>query len=275
MTSGRRAMRWITTSALLTLFAASGAHAITIVPPVTVDDYTVSMQVRAAHNGYPPDPGVVHSSDQLGSLSLGFGFGVEAFGLPEPSLFADVSVDPSTSGGSGAELTVYYEVVGPPGADVPVVVTGTLEAGTVMLTGATGDSVAQIERADCLNTGCSITSGLANFAECSIGLCDQTVAGTLLHFNVLSNTEFGLYFLDGVTIQNTGSDLATGFAAIDPVVSFDPNFSDAGEFQIFLSDGIGNGGTGGGTVPEPGTFALAGIALTAATILRRRQSPLR
>lgn len=270
MTSGSRSTGLLLASTLLMFFAASGAHAITI-PPVTVDDYTVSMQYRDALNTYPPDPGVSASSDQLGSLSLGVCCGVEVLGIPEPFLFTDWSTVPGRISGAGAQLTVYVEVAGPLNVYVPLVVTGTLEAGT-MSAGAGSTSVAQIELASCLNTGCSIGSGQANSAECFnvIGPCDRTVTGTLLHFSVLSNTEFGLDFSDGVTIQNLSNTLATAFAEIDPVVSFDPSFTDAGNFQIFLSDGIGNGGGGGDTAPEPSTFALAVMALTAAAMLRRR-----
>lgn len=220
-----------------------------------------------------PDPGQEGFAYQLGSLPAPIGYccGVEALGIPEPFLFTNVSAAPSTSTGSSAALTVYFEVAGPPNVYVPLIVSGTLEAGTDALAGATGLSYAGLELTSCLATGCSVSSGLANFAEClaadQIGACDHIVSGILLHFSVLSNTEYGFYYQDSATSDNLSNALATGFAKIDPIVSFDPSFQDAANFQIFLSNGIGNTAAG---VPEPGTFTLAGIGLCAAAWLRRR-----
>lgn len=273
MTDGSRAARRGLRAFLMFFAVSSTAHAISI-PPVTVDDYTVVMHSYGFPTSFP-DPGQDVYSYQLGSLSApAYCCGVEALGIPEPFLFTNVSAAPSTSTGSSAALTVYFEVAGPANVYVPLIVTGTLEAGTDALQGATGVSLAEIELTSCLVTGCSIASGQANFAEClaasQIFPCDQIVAGTLLHFSVLSNTEYGLYYYDSATSDNLSGALATGFAEIDPVVSFDPSFTNAANFRIFLSNGIGNSATAPGTAPEPGTFALVALALVAASTLRRQ-----
>jgi len=260
-------------SAFLMFLPLSAVHGITI-PPVTLDGYVVALHSFGGGN-LANDQTFTADSDQLGFLPAAFGCcGVEALGIPEPFIFTNVSAAPSTTQGSSAKLTVYFEVVGPPNVDVPLIVTGTLEAATDSVSGATGISLAGIELTDCLPSGCSISSGRANIAECLAGAspCDVIVSGTLLHFSVVTNTEYGFYYEDSATSFNQSNTLATGFAEVDPVVSFAPGFADADKFQIFLSNGIGNSASapGGGTVPEPGTFALAGIALAAVTLLRAR-----
>ena len=284
MISGSGAVRLVLASAFLLYSAVGGAQGI------AVDDYTVSLNFSGALESYPPSPIETANSNQLGSLPAppGFCCFVEALGIPAPFLFASVDAAPLTAAGGGAELTVYYEYVGPVNVYIPLVVTGTLQASldapNTLTVAPTGDSLAQIALTSCLTQGfgCPIGAGQANLAECFsldlIAPCDQTVTGTLLHFAVLSNTEFGITYQAGVTLQNgsglQAGGLATGIAEIDPVVSIDPSFADPQDFQLLVSNGIGNDISGGGgpsNAPEPSSSLLLLSGALAGLVARRRR----
>jgi hypothetical protein len=190
-------------------------------------------------------------------------------------MFADASMAPNVDINVSAQLEYFFELVGPAGPAIPLNFTGTLSVGVTGQAGAFMGANAQVESTQCLSGfGCTVASGLANFVGCSLTTsvtdsCNASVTGTLMHFSVDPNTEYGIYETVGVSGHgNTSSVLMTGFAENDPIISIDPSFAGAGNYQILLSDGIGNSADGVAT-PEPGTFALVGLALGMASCLRR------
>jgi len=260
----------------LMLFAAGGLHA----DAITLDSYTISMHASGAIDT-PPFTSGDASSDQLGSLAVplgycaGIGCGVEALGLPNAFLFGDASMAPNVDVSVNAQFHYYYEVVGPASTvPIPLIFTGTLSVGVTGQAGANMSANAQVESDQCLaGFGCTVASGMANVAECFLSLsvtdsCSASVTGTLMHFSVDPNTEYGIYETIGVSGHgNTSSVLMTGFASNDPIISIDPSFAGAGNYQILLSNGIGN--SADVATPEPATFALVGLALGMVAFLRR------
>lgn len=260
----------------LMLFAAGGLRA----DAITLDSYTISMNTTGGIDT-APFTSESASSDQLGNLAVPLGYcagincGVEALGLPNTFMFGDASMAPNVDVGVHADLHFYYELVGPASADpIPLIFTGTLSVGTTGQAGAGMSAIAQVESDQCLaGFGCTIASGLANFAECFLSesltdSCSASATGTLLHFSVFANTEYGIDETIGVSGNGaTTKVLMTGFAEIDPIISIDPSFAGAGNYQILLSNGIGN--SADVATPEPATFALVGLALGAVAFLRR------
>jgi hypothetical protein len=67
--------------------------------------------------------------------------------------------------------------------------------------------------------------------------------GLELQVNATSPADFGLF----------GTDYQSGY--LDPIISFDPTFTDAGLFEILLSPGVGNSSL----AAVPGPIAGAGL----------------
>ncbi len=85
------------------------------------------------------------------------------------------------------------------------------------------------------------------------------ITSGILSLSVLSNSAYSIYLQTAV--QNSGT------SSIDPVISIDPAYQDAGEFSVALSPGVGNTSP----VPLPATAWLLLSALGGLGIAGRRR----
>jgi hypothetical protein len=161
----------------------------------------------------------------------------------------------ATNAGAGSALEYYFEVVGGSVGDVvPVLVT------TFLDTSAIGSVVAQA------GIVISVGSNFQQVTACTGGFScfrpptfegDLEVSarvGTVYRVNL--NASVALFSITG-----------SGFAIADPYIHVDPSFAQAADYRIEVSPGVAN------AIPEPGTSALLGGAMTGLAWRRRRVGP--
>jgi len=165
---------------------------------------------------------------------------------------------------NGASLQYEFEWSGPSGTPIPTDIDMVLQTFSDGLesTGSAGVEVSTVngpgfvgEQLFCSNTSCS----------------NNDFSGTV-RFMASPNTVYVVSegvgaFAEGGTLSGSGAS-----ASIDPYIHIDSSFADAGNYQLLLSDGIGNDpvGTSGSPVPEPSSLPLAGLAFGAFALLRRK-----
>jgi hypothetical protein len=72
---------------------------------------------------------------------------------------------------------------------------------------------------------------------------------------------------NSITIGGSATGPSTAFA--DPFIEVDPNFANASDYSIVVSQGIGN--TPVSATPEPSSLVLASVALGCVALLRQKK----
>jgi hypothetical protein len=183
-------------------------------------------------------------SDLTLTLSNSFGSGtINTFVNNVPGFSATISINGSGQILSYANSEYWFEVLGPNGVSVPIVING---SGSVSQSTTTPNSVSLFFGAP---TG-TIQLGTA----CGGSNCGSVQNSSFVVSapeTILTNTQYNIQTSLFVVAQASfGTDAQ--FASIDPLITFAPNF-DATGFSIELSAGVGNSP---GAVPEPSTWAM-------------------
>lgn len=232
------------------------------------------------------------SLQQPGSIEMAFYSGLaEAFnGPPSPFVFARAGSNSSTDVVTSAAIGYSFEWVGPSGVVIPTDLDIVLSASDIGVSDHVGGAEANAEVTSAsgavvmgANVGCSVNAGECEVSTqypvtgtklpCGPGTsvtCDDSFTG-MLTANLDPNVEYFVLLNVGVNANRGNS----GSASIDPFIHFAPGFADAGDYQLFLSDGIlnePNGGGGGSSVPEPSSLAL--LATGFACLIRGRRAQL-
>lgn len=201
------------------------------------------------------------SADSFGSISVSGGV--------DPSLASSSTLTDLGSAGSQASLTYYFEVVGPPSADpIPVLLAGTTSSNTPLSlcvlspAPACGETEVMISSS---NPSSSVFTLLQTGDQIAISDQASDITAASYDFNADLDLEVGTEY-EALLIANTGANNMTpgsltteeAQSAIDPTLSIDPTFSNAGEYSIIASANL--------TTPEPSSLALlvpnlAGLAL--------------
>jgi len=170
---------------------------------------------------------------------------------------------------ASAQALWAFEIVGPAGVFVPIIISGLYSASTSPGNSAiASDGVAVGEdpfrftrilsfRCQSLDTSGSDASNGNHSPSIALGTAARSGAETFLQIVV------------GGVVQPLTGALGQFDAFVDPIVTIDPLFARAGEFTLFVSpDAYGSVAA----VPEPETYAmlLAGLAVMAAIARRRR-----
>jgi hypothetical protein len=163
-------------------------------------------------------------------------------------------------GGFTADLSYSFEIFGPGGLSVPVVVTWNAQASV-----ATGSSVS--------------SSARYQFAVGANPYFDQKAyAGSTLTNQGPTTYFFPTNTVEGVTMHTVTS--IDGDAFIDPSFVIDPGFFtsnpglDPAAFSLVVSTGVGNSPLDASptpaSVPEPASMALLGAGVLALSAMRRK-----
>jgi hypothetical protein len=194
--------------------------------------------------------------------------------IPNPTLTGAASGGPQPGPGlSGAvselsEITWSFEVVGPSGIPVPVIVAGNAGVNATNTNGLSFEATALITP-----DGGGVLTGGACLAGGTSYTCPSYAPSSSFsmsrQFFVSPNSVIGMGIDVGLTIANNptpGANLGTITGYVDPVVTIDPAFAQASQYTLVLSPGIGNSST---AAPEPASLLLMISALAAFPLLRR------
>jgi hypothetical protein len=173
---------------------------------------------------------------------------------------------------NSAALQFEFEFSGPSGVLIPTDVDMVLKAFSDGLPPAKGNVEGQAEVT--IGSFQAPGGGFENLVCNNLSCPSNDFTGTV-HFMASPNT---VYIVDEAVEAFAETGTLSGSAAsasIDPYIHIDSSFADAGNYQLLLSDGIGNDpvGTTGSSVPEPSSLPLAGLALGALALLRRKHRP--
>jgi len=126
------------------------------------------------------------------------------------------------------------------------------------------------------NTGLALTDGYNGFAgycfdfQTGCDLKTDSFSG-ILKATLVANSVYELDLNTSLLLHdNSTTGGASASAFVDSFIFIDPNFGNAGAYNLVLSDGIVNADS---SVPEPSTWALAGLGL--AEIIWTAQKRLR
>jgi len=183
-----------------------------------------------------------------GSYNFG-GMSVGLAGSPDPS----IQVSAGLYGSAGASESYYFTVSGgPDGTTVPLLVFYSMTA--------TASQTVSASSLALLNVRSYIDGASAEVGN--LGLASQSMSG-FLRINYLIGTA---YDPGSVTLQASASGPSTAF--VDPFIEVDPSFLNASSYSVTVSPGIGNSALS--STPEPASFALVGVGLIGAMLVRRR-----
>jgi hypothetical protein len=172
-----------------------------------------------------------------------------------------------------AELTYYLEVLGPPGGNVPLLVTAN---SVIEQFGTGGNTTTGYVPTGMATTYGSFTFGMRglgyNFVSIGFGLTygeqpynpwTPTSLSISQDYTVPDNQVLEVYMTASAGAMLPGD---IGEITVDPVIIIDPSFPDASEYSLVMSSGIY---PGAGTVPEPSSILLLGGGLVGMAAYRR------
>ena len=245
----------------------------------------LAISVSPAGAGIVSGPRVVNLSDTSGFVILSQGntetsrfgagpislsVGNEAVGgtvsyLPSANLSANAAVYGEGNASSYETAEYYFEVVGPANVEVPL----TVSAAAALSLGVATPNVAQLYVGNAsgpLLTENACYGAIAiNCAGASFQSGFSVTAPITVESNQIGdNVQLSLSVNANTLFSGASSDIQSGY--IDPVITIDPSFSLASEFQLVFSPGVGNSPS---SVPEPATIALFAIGLAGLAAFRR------
>jgi hypothetical protein len=195
--------------------------------------------------------------------------GAEVFESPQFA-FAHVGSGPGQTVRADANLLYYFEWSGPSGVLIPTDIDMVLKAFSDGLPRSGGSVLGNAE----VDAGSASSPG-GGFERltCSSVSCPSNEFSGTLQFLAIPNTIY--YVGESASAIAQAFDSASASASVDPFIHIDSSFAGAGNYQLLLSDGIANNpiGTTGSSVPEPSSLPLAGLALGALALLRRKARP--
>ena len=208
--------------------------------------------------GLPDGSGITYNT--AGSYTLG-GTAGSALGGPDAASQASLLGNKDASSGADAFLTYYFTVAGSTfGQIIPIDI-----AGSLFVSASTGIT-------DDIGAGASITVTTAlNQDSASLQASSDTngsaSSSPLLHVDFYGGDQY-LNFVQLTAAASGYGGSAQAFA--DPYIYVDPNYANASDYSIVVSQGIAN--TPVSATPEPSSLALAGVALGCVVLLRRKKA---
>lgn len=187
---------------------------------------------------------------------------------PVPSLVANASaIDDHVDDlaySAILNLTYSFEVVGGTAGDtVPLLISTNLVTSIIGLANAYATIFVTTSLDSKEQQSCSLGDSGSN-------PCTATSFSGFVSIGATSGTvdQISLQVEVGAALGNNGVTVfpSSASASADPVISIDPSFAGASNYQIELSQGIGNTGS---SAPEPGTFLLVGAFWPMAVLVRR------
>jgi PEP-CTERM motif len=168
--------------------------------------------------------------------------------FPGPAL----QVSAGDEGSVEAQVSYYFSVVGASLGDIiPLRVYGSLL--TTASTLVSASSTAQLDVRTALATN-------------GIEVQENQSWSGFLPIDYLGGDPYALS--NSIVIGGSASGPSTAFA--DPFIEVDPNFANASDYQIIVSQGIGN--TPVSATPEPSSLAVVGVALGCVALVRRKKA---
>lgn len=174
-----------------------------------------------------------------------------ATGFPDPTIVA-------SAGGPGsvtADLSYYFEIVGPSAVSIPIIIDANLSASIIYnSSGGTGANARFFIQGGGANFIYCVDSDNPNPYNCS-GESEVLCSSCVVDLNLPPNIE--ILAESGVAAAALQGENAV--AIVDPSIYINPIFSLADEYAVLLSPGIGNPPPG--SVPEPTSLALLATSL--------------
>ena len=179
-----------------------------------------------------------------------------------------VSSFDSAQNSASAVALWAFQILGPVGVDVPILITGLYGAERNNALAVSGGLALGVDR---FRLGYVMTF---RCVEGDSSGCDSSRGGRpqefVLHETAASGALTFLQIATGGALQGRGRGGLGSFSAfVDPLVSIDPAFSRFAEFTLYVSPGAAGFAT---AAPEPETYALllAGLAVVGGVARRRR-----
>ena len=189
-----------------------------------------------------------------------------ASATPSPGATASASATYSTSGPNSSEVyayvSYYFEVFGPAGVQVPIIVSASsafTTSATTVQGYETGDLLLTVTIGNQPQSTAACVAVNYRGAACTVPSSFSVNEAFTTSSNILNQIQLSLITIVNAGIEAGSSAAITGY--IDPVVTIDPAFARAGEFTLLFSAGVGN--LPPTSVDEPSSRAslAAGITL--------------
>lgn len=162
---------------------------------------------------------------------------------------------------SSGQMVYFYGVFGPPGPNVPILISYGLD------TSGTGayQSLALLNAHAGSAADTILCSGSGNGGCPSGSIVGPTYSATVAT-DIPANTPVEMSI---AAITTIGPDM-TAFASVDPFIEIDPTFADAGLYTLEFSAGVSNGAPPS-KAPEPCSLVLFGTGVAGLGFVRRRK----
>ena len=184
---------------------------------------------------------------------------------PSPRIDASVAVDGTGQAIAHGFLQYFFAVSGPTDVFVPVIISASSQVSQPLLSqnisrlflggGSSGASFAEFLAHTCLGTNCETLGGQA--ASFSID------AQRSLRSNDIYNLQLTLSL---IAQTSSGTTSSAGF--IDPIITIDPSFARANEFELVFSAGVGNSSI---ETPLPAALPLFATVLAGGGLIAWRR----
>ena len=226
-------------------------------------------------------PDAIYSAEAFGGTTAQFlstvgtasSSGPGASGSATTSGYQRVSAAGSATPGPGnegifaASATYYFGVLGPAAVSVPLILRGTASLAAHGCNGNSGCSSVEVYEDYGRNGSTFSNFGPITCSEGAATCGDFSFTQSLSLTSSTSTTtgDTGFTHLSIYVLAYYGN--AGGF--IDPVITIDPSFADASQYQVVFSSGTGNPVA---AVPEPSAWAmlLTGFAFAGGAVRRQR-----